>query len=67
MNEQAGTRCPRCGWTQTIPIQHGQPRPDRKRLRVKKEDALRDWLKGMDHKDRVCEKCGHQWAVGPGG
>jgi ribosomal protein S27AE len=63
---RTATKCPRCGWHVTIPIVHGQPRPDLKRVGIPKDDALRDWLIGMDHKDRVCEKCGHQWATGPG-
>jgi hypothetical protein len=45
---------------------HGQPRPDLKDTELSKKAALSDWLRGMDHTDRVCEKCGHQWATGPG-
>ncbi len=67
MQKRARTTCPRCGWYDTYPIVHGQPRPDLKRVPVEKDRALRDWLRGMDAKDRVCAKCGHQWATGPGG
>ncbi len=56
--------CPRCGWPDTVPIVHGQPRPDLKRLPERERPARLRWLRGMDNPDRVCRKCGHQWAEG---
>ena len=64
MNRKHRTACPRCGWHDTVPIVHGQPRPDLARLPERSRPALLRWLRGMDNPDRVCKKCGHQWAVG---
>ena len=58
--------CPRCGWHETTPIVHGQPRPDLDKVPVSRRRSMRAWLRGMDVKDRVCRKCGHQWNVGIG-
>jgi ribosomal protein S27AE len=55
--------CPRCGSPDTIPIVHGQPRPDLP-AGIEKIQPFKPPRVGIDDVDRVCRKCGHQWRVG---
>lgn len=66
MARTKGKACPRCGSVETMPIVHGQPRPDLPKG-IDKVIPFRPPRVGVDDVDRVCGKCGHQFRVGQAG